>query len=169
MKRACKTSNNDRGFTMIEMVLVLIVMAILGTFIISRATTSDNELIAQTEILKSHLRHAQIKAMNETTVPCVPWGIRIPDAGSYILYRNNAVANDILPGEKPGTSPAPQTHMLPAMVTITGGVGTTYNFNVWGTPVDAGCDPIASAQTITLTQGTATSPITITKNTGYIP
>jgi prepilin-type N-terminal cleavage/methylation domain-containing protein len=53
MKRTFKTYINQDGFTMIEMVLVLIVMAILGTFIISRATTSDNELLAQTEILKS--------------------------------------------------------------------------------------------------------------------
>ena len=165
MKRVCKTSNNDSGFTMIEMVLVLIVMAILGTFIISRATTSDNELIAQTEILKSHLRHAQIKAMNDT----VPWGIRIPNAGSYILYRNNAVASDMLPGESPGVSPAPQTHTLPTTVTITGGASATYNFNAWGTPVDAGGTAIATAQTITLSQGAATSAITITKNTGYIP
>ncbi len=104
---------------MIEMVMVLIVMAIVGTFIMSRATTIDNELINQAEILKSHLRHAQIKAMNETTVP---WGIRIPNAGSYILYRNNAVATDMLPGEKPG-APAPQTHTLPTTVTITGGAG----------------------------------------------
>jgi hypothetical protein len=72
----------------------------------------------------------------------------------------------MLPGEKPG---APQTHTLPTTVTITGGVGTTYNFNEWGTPVDAGGAAIASAQTITLTQGTQTSTITITRNTGYIP
>jgi len=148
---------------MIEMVMVLIVMAIVGTFIMSRATTIDNELINQAEILKSHLRHAQIKAMNETTVP---WGIRIPNASSYILYRNNAVATDMLPGEKP---PAPQTHTLPATVTITGGAGVTYNFNHLGTPVDAGGAAIASTQTITLTQGTQTSTITITRNTGYIP
>jgi MSHA pilin protein MshC len=166
MKRACKTRHNDRGFTMIEMVMVLIVMAIVGTVIVSRGMTSDNELMAQTEILKSHLRHAQIKAMNETTVP---WGIHIPGAGSYILYRNNAVAPDILPGEKPGASPAPQTHTLPATVTITGGTGTTYNFNDWGKPVDAADTEITSNQTITLAQGTQTSTITITRNTGYIP
>ncbi len=146
--------------------MVLIIMAIVGTFIAYRTTTSDNELMSQTEILKSHLRHAQIKAMNETTVL---WGIRIPDAGSYILYRNNAVASDILPGETPGTSPAPQTHTLPTAVTITGGVGTTYSFNDFGKPVNAAGNEITSNQTITLTQGTATSTITITKNTGYIP
>lgn len=166
MKRACKTRINDRGFTMIEMVMVLIVMAIVGAVIVSRGTMSDNELMAQTEIFKSHLRHAQIKAMNETTVL---WGIHIPGAGSYILYRNNAVATDMLPGENPGASPAPQTHTLPATVTITGGTGTTYNFNEWGKPVNAADNEITSNQTITLTQGTQTSTITITRNTGYIP
>jgi hypothetical protein len=151
--------------------LVLIVMAIMATFILTRATPGSNDLIAQTEILKSHLRYAQIRALNDT----VPWGIHIPDAGSYILYRNNAVAKDnagkdiMLPGETPKTPPAPQTHTFEGGVTVTSGVGTTFNFNEWGTPVDAGGAPIASAQMITLSQGTTTNSITITKNTGYIP
>jgi len=68
---------------MIEMVVVLIVMAIIATFILARATPGSNDLIAQTEILKSHIRYAQIRAMNDT----VPWGIHIPAAGSYILYK----------------------------------------------------------------------------------
>jgi MSHA pilin protein MshC len=157
MKRACKIYINQRGFTMIEMVMVLIVMAIMASFIIIRGTTG-NDLIAQTEILKSHLRYAQIKAMNDT----VPWGLRVPNANSYILYKNNATANDILPGE------TAQTHTLPATVTVTSGVGTTFNFNEWGTPVDAGGTAIVSPQTITLSQGTTTSSITIKKNTGYI-
>ena len=141
---------------MIEMVMVLIVMAIMASFIVIGATTR-NDLIAQTEILKSHLRYAQIKAMNDT----VPWGLRVPNANSYILYKNNATANDILPGE------TAQTHTLPATVT-TSGSGTTFNFNEWGTPVDPGGTAIVSSQTITLSQGTTTSSITITKNTGYI-
>jgi MSHA pilin protein MshC len=160
MKRACKTHINQDGFTMLEMVMVLVIMAIVGTFIAYRPATESNELLAQTEILKSHLRHAQIKAMNETTVL---WGIRIPDAGTYVLYKNNVQATSQLPGE------TAQTHTLPTTVTITGGAGTTYNFNEWGTPVNAGGTAIASSQTITLTQGTATSTITITRNTGYIP
>lgn len=155
---------------MIEMVMVLIVMAIMASFIMIRGTTG-NDLIAQTEILKSHLRYAQIKAMNNTTVL---WGIYIPNAGSYILYRNNAVANDILPGESPEKPPGkpndPQTHYFKGGVTVTSGVGTTFNFNDFGTPVDAGGVAIALPQTITLTQqGTTPSTITIAKNTGYIP
>jgi prepilin-type N-terminal cleavage/methylation domain-containing protein len=167
MERACKHNiNHQLGFTMIEIILVLIVMAITATFILTRATPGSNDLIAQTEILKSHLRYAQIRAMNDT-VPS--WGIYIRDAGFYVLYRNNAQATAQLPGEKDETDKNAQTHKLPTAVTVTFGVGATYNFNKWGTPVDTGDTPIASAQTITLSQGTTTSNITITKNTGYIP
>jgi prepilin-type N-terminal cleavage/methylation domain-containing protein len=151
--------NRQRGFTMIEMVVVLIVLAIVATVILVGANPGNNALIAQTEVLKSHLRYAQIRAMNDT----VPWGINIPNAGSYRLYRNNALATSLLPGE------TAQTHTLPAGVTITNGVGSTYNFNEWGTPIDSGGTPAASSQTLSLIQGTETSNITITKNTGYVP
>jgi MSHA pilin protein MshC len=156
MKPFSKIHNDHRGFTMIEIVVVLIVLAIMAPFVITRVTTDTNNLITQTEILKSHLRYAQIMAMNDT----VPWGIRVPNANSYILYKNNATANDILPGETPGVPPAPQTHTLPTDVTITSGVAT-YNFDDWGSPG-------TSTLTITLSQGTTTSSITITRNTGYV-
>ena len=159
MKRACKTYINQHGFTMIEVVMVLIVLAIVSTVIAYRPTTGSNDLITQTETLKSHLRYAQIRAMNDT----FSWGIRIPNAGSYVLYKNNVQATSQLPGENA------QTHTLPAIITITAGVGTTYNFNDFGKPVDAGGNDIATAQTITLSQGGTTSTITITRNTGYIP
>ena len=146
---------------MIEMVIVLIVMAIMGTFIMSRATTG-NDLIAQTEILKSHLRYAQIKAMNDTDVN-VPggWGIHLPNNISYTLYRDNTIANntlygDILPGE------TAQTHTLPSGVTVsTNCVYSTCWFNEWGSPG-------ATTLTMTLTQGTSTSNISITRNTGFV-
>jgi prepilin-type N-terminal cleavage/methylation domain-containing protein len=146
------TQLNHRGFTMIEVVLVLFTMAIMATFILARATPGSNELIAQAEILKSHLRYAQIRAMNDT----VPWGLHIPDAGSYVLYKNNAQATSLLPGE------SAQTHTLPTGINVAAGVGSTYNFDAWGSPG-------TSTLTITLSQGTTTSNITITKNTGYIP
>jgi len=136
---------------MLEVIVVLIVMTIMASVILYRPTTSINKLIAEAEILKSHLRYAQIKAMNDE----VPWGIRIADAKSYILYKNNAQATDILPGE------TAQTHTFPTEVSVSSGVGTTVNFDNWGSPV-------AGAQTITLTQGSSTSSITVTKNTGYI-
>jgi MSHA pilin protein MshC len=152
MKRICNTHIHQRGFTLIEVILELIIMAIVVTVILARATPGSIDLIAQTEILKSHLRYAQIRAINDT----VPWGIHIPDAGSYVLYKNNAQAASLLPGE------SAQTHKLPTGIIVTAGVGSTYNFNDFGSP---GTSTLA----IKLSQGTTTSDITITKNTGYIP
>jgi len=166
MKRTCKTHIKQRGFTMIEMVMVLIVLAIVSAIVIYRPTaTGSNDLFVQTEILKSHLRYAQIKAMNDSpdATNLNIWGISIPNAGSYVLYKNNAQASIQLPGE------SAQTHSLPTGVTITSSTGTTYNFNEYGIPVDTGGSPIGTTQTITLSQGADTSAITITKNTGYIP
>ena len=165
MIRALKINSYKHGFTLIELVIVLIVMSIVAVFIASRASIGGNDLIAETDTLKSSLRYAQTRAMNDSE----PWGIHIPNASSYVLYRNNAVdTRQMLPGEKTG---AAQTHTLPSTVTITSGVGTTYNFNAWGIPVNTGTPPVplAAAQTITLSEGTATASITITPNTGYIP
>lgn len=159
MKRACKIHINHRGFTLIEIVVVLIILAIMAPFVITRVTTDTNNLIAQAEILKSHLRYAQLRALNDT----VSWGINFAGTNSYTLYKSGATANDLLPGENS------QTRTLPTGITITSGVGSTTAFNEWGSPVNAGGTPVAVTQTITLAQGTATSNITITKNTGFIP
>lgn len=150
-----RTANIQRlnGFTMIEMIVVMFIMAIVASFVLFRPSTSVNELVTEAEILKSHLRYAQIKAMNGDSTET--WGIHLADANSYILYKNNEQATDILPGE------TAQTHTFPKEVSVTSGVGTTVNFDHWGSPV-------SGAQTITLKQGTESSSITITKNTGYI-
>lgn len=163
MIRALKINSYKHGFTLIELVIVLIVMSIVAVFIASRASIGGNDLIAETDTLKSSLRYAQTRAMNDSE----PWGIHIPNASSYVLYRNNAVdTRQMLPGEKTG---AAQTHTLPSTVTITSGMGTTYNFNEWGTPVDASGVAVAANQSITLSDGAATSAISIVKNTGFIP
>lgn len=138
---------------MIEVIIVLFIMAIVASFVLFRPSTSANELVAQAEILKSHLRYAQIRAMNGDDTET--WGIHLADANSYTLYKNNAQATDILPGE------TAQTHTFPTEVSVTSGVGTTVNFDKWGSPGP-------TTLTITLTQGAESSNITITKNTGYI-
>ena len=141
---------------MIEIVVVLIVMAIMATFFITQVPTG-NDLIAQAEILKSHLRYAQIKAMNDTDVSTPGgWGIHLSNNSSYILYRNNATANDILPGE------TAQTHTLPTGIIVsTTCANATCNFDKLGSPG-------ATTLTMTLTQGASTSTISITRNTGFV-
>ena len=154
----------SHGFTMIEIVVVLVVLFILSAVVISRYRTADsNELMAETDGLKANLRYAQIKAMSDTLQPNSNprWEFEITNATSYTLYRrgDNGVRVSVnLPSEVP-PSPA---HGLPAGVTLTSGVGLVITFDDWGSPG-------SSNISIALTQGTQSSTVSITRNTGFIP
>ena len=155
MKSLVTVFRERHGFTMIEVVVVLILLVVFSSLVLSMFSTSNVELIAQSEILKSHLRYAQIKAMNDT----VTWGISFSTATTYTLQRSGITApsSNNLPGDNS------QTHTLTNGVTITSGVGTSVTFNEWGSP--GGVDFIVI---LIPSQGSATT-ITITKNTGFIP
>ena len=175
LKRTCKFYINHRGFTMIEMVVVLIVMAIFTTVIVSRYTSVANELMVETDALKASLRFAQIQSMNDdTNSPVIKWGIYFPDSTTYRLYKNNADASSMLPMKgaagDPETVACPKNcHQLQGSVQITSpSAAKTINFDKWGRPMD-GSTLLSADFSIILGQGTQTSTITITKNTGYIP
>jgi prepilin-type N-terminal cleavage/methylation domain-containing protein len=147
---------NNKGFTLIEVVAVLIILGILSAVVISRGM--DTEAVkAQTEMdtLKGHLRYAQYLAMNE--ISSVKWGINIAVSG-YTLVRvdaNGTTSPYNLPGESSAThSIAPFT-------------ATTINllFDEWGSPYN-GTTKLAANQPITLNPGSES--FTITPETGYI-
>jgi len=154
---------------MIEIVVVLVVLFIVSAVVITRyTTTGTNELMVETDDLKANLRFAQIQALNNDIAT---WGINFPNGNSYILYKNGSPAVDAngIPVMIPGKiidavkDPAPNnTHHLQGNVNITSGVGTTVTFDKWGNP---GVSDIS----ITLTQGTQSSTVSITRNTGFIP
>ena len=159
-------ASKNQGFTMIEMIFVLIVLVIMAAVFMSRyVTPGTNELMIETDGLKTSLRYAQIKAMNDTvdTAP-LGWGI-FANSTSYTLKKNNITATSNLPGDN---SP---THTLATGVTVTvtaGGV-TTVAFNEWGAPIDASGIPVTGNITLTLTKsGEVAANITVTKNTGFI-
>jgi type II secretory pathway pseudopilin PulG len=174
MRQSKRKANKDEGFTMIEMIFVLIVLFIMAAVFVSRyVTPGSNELMIETDGLKTSLRYAQIKAMNDTvdTAP-LGWGI-FPNSTSYTLVKNNITATSNLPGEKPPTvlgvySP---THTFAAGVTVavTAGGVATVAFNEWGTPIDAAGIPVRGDITLTLTKsGETPVNITVTRNTGFI-
>ena len=164
MKRLKISSRRNHGFTMIEIVVVLVVLFIVSIVIISRYTmTGTNELMAETDGLKANLRFAQIKAMSDTLQPNnnPRWEVEIIDASSYALYRRDDAGVRVsvnLPSEIP---PAPK-HSLPSGVLVTSGVGLVITFDDRGSPGTSGIS-------VTLAQSTQSSVISITKNTGYIP
>jgi len=155
--------NRDRGFTMLEVVIILIVMGIIGVIVISRLWGTDVNLIAQTEVVKSHLRYAQSRAMNTDVI----WGINLTGS-TYSLFKNGSTANKvILPAEDS------DTRSLPSGITVETAI---ISFDSWGIPhTDAaatdGQELAAgdSEEEITISSGGDTKTITITPNTGFIP
>jgi len=137
----------NQGFTLLEIIMVLILVSILTAVAVSRLGTADQDRRAETERLKLSLRFAQYLAMTNNTAT---WAVSLA-SGSYSLLKNGAAA----PINFPGTSSA--THNLGGGVTITAGTGTV-TFDEWGSA--------GTANTVITLSGAET--ITITRNTGFI-
>ena len=141
--------NDKRGFTLIEVIAVLVVLAVLLTIVASRvSSTSYFTLISETAIFKMNFRYAQIKAM--TSPAGTNWGINIG---------NNVTSYTLVPGGNMFPYDGSATHTLSNGITMTGPANITFT-NYGG----AG----AANQTVTMTDGTDTTTLTVIRNTGYL-
>ncbi len=139
----------EQGFTLIEVIAILIIIGITMAVVMNRVISTQSELISELDTVKSHLRYVQLKALNSDTGT---WGISF-SANSYTLQYNGAAATINLPSDDSNT------HTYSSGVTMTGSQTVTYNS--WGSP---GISNIS----LTLSQGGATSTITIYAGTGFI-
>jgi prepilin-type N-terminal cleavage/methylation domain-containing protein len=85
--RAMSPRKDDHGFTMIEIIAVLVIISIVAAVVISRIGDNDFQFYGQASLLRGHLRYAQTKAMNASPADgVVTWGIKC-DGASYWLFR----------------------------------------------------------------------------------
>ncbi len=95
------SSLNNQGFTLIEVIAVLVIIGILSVVALSKMNDKNTDFYAIESSLKAHLRYAQSKAMySESTV----WGLRMNSGNDvYWLFNSNLNtacawgANRILP------------------------------------------------------------------------
>ena len=160
--------NNDAGFSLFEITVVLIVMGIITGFAIGRGAIGGPDLDIQTEVLKTHLRHAQSRAMNSN----IHWGIRTDaGGGSYWLFKyDGSITTVRLPGEGADT-----VNISTDGISMSAG---TYSFDSRGVPYYAGHSDtppgtslagLGGNLSISISDGSDTNTITITQNTGFIP
>ena len=143
---------DTKGFTIIEILSVLVIIGILSAVAIPRMLSTDvYDVVMEMETLKTHLRHSQIRAMSHNE----SWGISITGGNSYTLQRNGSAAPVNLPNQDSNTR------------AIANGVSTTpgtkvITFDDFGSPGN-------SDIVITLNkQGGNSHTLTITQKTGFI-
>jgi len=86
---------NEYGFTLIEIVVVMVLISIVAATVFTRSiTTDDLNLISRAEKIQSHIRYAQSMAMKTNDV----WGINCV-SNTYWLFKENFSQKVKLPGE----------------------------------------------------------------------
>jgi MSHA pilin protein MshC len=163
-------ARDSRGFTLIEIIGVLMLVGILTVVVISRVmSTASTDRIVQESVIKNHIRYAQAKAMKQGTI----WGIKC-DGTDYWLFITNApdtVTNQItLPGEE-------NAKVILADKKITMNAFTVF-FDVNGRPYTAYTDastntPVSTANPLSITVDSVPADVAatfgITPETGFMP
>jgi len=169
VKRGLKTGT-PRGFTMIELIAVLVVVSVIGAIVINRAmSTAIASRVSQENVIKNHIRFAQATAMKQGTM----WGIKC-DATDYWLFTTNApdtvVNQRPLPGESSAKIRLADRRITASAFTVffdaNGRPYRSYTSAVTNTPVSA-----SNPLTVTVNSIPAGTAVTfgVTPETGFIP
>ena len=154
----------ESGFTIIEIIAMLVVLSVVSAYAVGRDVFKGTSLPVRSELLKTHLRYAQSRALTSNFF----WGIQTDIGGTaYWMFKYDGTLTRIrLPDEQADT-----VDLSGDGVTISPG---TYTFDARGIPfkttaADTPPGAVMAADTaITVTKGSGSATITITKNTGFI-
>ena len=163
MKKAGMELKNIRGFTMVEVIVVLIIVGIVAAIATTTLFSTDTYATkSQVAMVKAHLRYAQARSMHSDS----SWGINFAGTRSY---DGRTYSNYWLFTDSDDTAPVSfqvEDDSKYVVVFSDGSVGTwplsistvtTVAFDEWG-------NPGSSSITISTNGG----DIVVTQNTGYI-
>ena len=164
------------GFTIVEIIVVLLLMSILAATVIGRSiTTSNLDLNSATDKIRIQLHFAQAQAMKRAYEAYPTWGVK-SSGTQYWLFRGmnpDLPANEfrVPGGDYPGASNRINETDIGAPVSdftvFFDRIGKPYTVYTSYTNPNANT-PLANQMQITVGAGAETSTITITPETGLI-
>ncbi len=156
---------NQHGFTLVEITVVLVLMAIISAYVIGRSINTEQiDLAAQNDKIRVQIRYAQAMAMKRSDAI---WGITC-DTNQYWLFKINPGTPELLPGETNA-----QITLADLGINMS---GFTVFFDRIGKPYSAYTDeaintPLNNTDntiTINLTSGTQSRKLSVIAETGLV-
>lgn len=161
------TSLRSCGFTLVELIVVIVILSILAVTVGMRWNASSSTVPYQAELAARNLRHAQILAMNwgqTLQVEIVsPTNYRIRCAVASITPPCNGVGAIMDPAANTGTFDV----TLASGITLTG--PATLNFDRLGRPVNPASGALTTAaNAYTFSTGSLTYSARVNPITGFV-
>ena len=154
---------NQHGFTLIEITVVLLLMAIIAAYAIGRSiSTGQIDLAGQTDKIRNQIRYVQATAMKQSGAI---WGV-ISNGNQYWMFKNNTGTPEIIPGER-------NAQITLADVGIDSLTIFTLFFDRFGIPYTAYVDatnnaPLGNPLSIIVSSGTQSRTIRVIPETGLV-
>ena len=147
------SSKQQSGFTLIELVTVLILLGILASSLYLRGSHSSATLNAQADQLARTLRHAQSLSLAQGR----SLTLDVQGATNYVVSDGVATITD--------PQGVVQTYTLVNGVTL---AGSDLDFDSLGRPIDATDNLITAARTWTLSVNGSTASVRVEPLTGFV-
>lgn len=158
----------NRGFTLVELVVTMLLVGILAVFLWQRAPARESlTLLGRAEQLAADIRYAQTLSMTTGERHCV---VLEPNSGppysGYSLRRDAACAT---PVEHPAGATQPVSVCLgPACVSAVAVAGDELQFDGLGVPYSPAATQLVAPAVITLVDDGGSRTITISPQTGRV-
>ncbi len=141
---------NKAGFTIIELVVVIILVGIIAAVVAPNINTDAGQVPPAADIVASDIQYTQMYAMTNNTSSCITL---VP--GATYTYAGNYSA--------PNCTGGLARNLAAVGANVTVSAGQTLAFNSLGEPYG-----LAAAATITVANGVATKQIVVNAYTGKV-